>query len=251
MVNNKYIGVYKTDTEYDYRECLVLTYAIPTNKEFTEFDYDYSLIVDLRTLSQSIADYLRDLSQSHDALSFKTFMQFASTRKYQSREQDILSFLATGDYIRKVPATCVRLKFSSPDRGEYSMAVSEINTMIKEQLSGTAIESVVANTSEKWDASEFTGNTELVEVKEEVPFTERVVRDENVYGNAQKNADVEKAVEPTVAPTAELTSSVELRKEVQELKAQLSQLTEAVTALATKPKSKAGRPAGSKNKEKV
>lgn len=234
MVNNKYIGIYKTESEYDFRECLVLAYCIPLNKEMTKFDYDNSLIVDLRTVSQSIADYLRDLTQSADALSFKSFMEFASTRKFQSRDIDILTFLHNNEYIRKVPASCVKIRFSSPERGEYALTLEEINAMIRQQIGETEPTAVVAsNHSDKWDGSDFTNATkELVEVKEQEPFIERVVREDRVEGNVTKQPPAEQA-----------TSGVDtkaLQEEIVELRAQLAQLTDAVLELKNRPK--AGRP---------
>ena len=229
MVNNKYIGIYKTDSEYDFRECLVLAYCIPLNKEMTKFDYDNSLIVDLRTVSQSIADYLRDLTQSADALTFKSFMEFASTRKFQSRDIDILTFLHNNEYIRKVPASCVKIRFSSAERGEYALTLEEINAMIRQQIGETEPTAVVASThSDKWDGGEFTNSTkELVEVKGQEPYIERVVREDRVEGNVAK--------QPPAETTVASVGTDALQEEIIELRAQLAQLTDAVLELKKSP----------------
>lgn len=232
MVNNKFLGIYKTDSEYDFRECLVLTYAIPQNKEFTKFDYENSLIVDLRSVSQSNADYLRDLCQSADAQSFKTFMQFASTRKYMSRDEDILSYIHRNGFIRKVPAKCVKLLFNSPERGEYATTVAEINELIKKQLGDVSESLIVEDT---WNASDFSvDKDQLVEVKEEVPYIERVVREDS--SKSIKNSETDSVVKSEVVHE----TASPLQEEVDRLKAQVELLSEKVETLLNKPK--AGRP---------
>ena len=192
------------------------------------------IIVDLRSVSQSIADYLRDLTQSADALTFKSFMEFASTRKFQSRDIDILTFLHNNEYIRKVPASCVKIRFSSPERGEYALTLEEINAMIRQQIGETEPTAIVASThSDKWDGSDFTNATkELVEVKGQEPYIERVVREDRVEGNVSKQKPAEQAVASV--------DTKALQEEIVELRAQLAQLTDAVLEIKNRPK--AGRP---------
>lgn len=157
---NKFIGVYKTETEYDWRECLILTYAIPLDSNYTEFDYENTLIVDLRSMSDSIAEFLRDLANSPDALSYRTFMEFAATRNFRGKNHDVINELYSMGVIRKVPSNTVRMRFKDQVRGDFTQGVDEINAFIKAEL----------------DQQEEAKN-------EELPLTERVVRDTKVHGN--------------------------------------------------------------------
>lgn len=162
---NKFLGVYKTETEYDWRECLIVTYAIPLDKNYTEFDFDNTLVVDLRSMSGSIADFLRDLANSPDALAYRTFMEFASTRKFRGKDSDVINELYNMGVIRKVPSESVRMRFKDSVRGEFSQGVDEINAFIKAEL--------LQQEKDK---------------HEDVPLTERVVRDEKVHGNPKVDA---------------------------------------------------------------
>lgn len=221
---NKFIGVYKTENEYDWRECLILTYAIPTNSEYTEFDYENSLIVDLRIISGSVADFLRDLTVSTDATHYRTFMEFAATRKFRGKDTDVINELNNMGVIKKVPAQCVRLRFQDSIRGEYSQGVDEINQFIRAEIEKQAFEKT-----------------------EQVPLTERVVRDERVQGNPKstliETLPVEKPVE-----TAQKNSEATLLNEINDLKNMIKTLAEEVHTLkekstvrrARKPKSESG-----------
>lgn len=199
-MSNKFIGMYKTENEYDWRECLILSYGIPLNSEFTEFDFANTLIVDLRSISQSVADYLRDLTLSSEVARFKTFMEFASTRKYQGKDVDVLNHLNTMDVIKKVPSDAVVLKFKDSVRGDYTTTVEEINAMIEASIK------------------------EADEVPEEaVPYTERVVREERVHGMYPKTEPVEQVLADSM-PSSEIA----------ELKTEIADLREMVTGLASR-----------------
>lgn len=197
-MTNKFIGMYKTDAEYDWRECLILSYGIPLNSEFTEFDFENTLIVDLRTTSQSVGDYLRDLTLSTDIGNYKTFMEFAATRKFQSKDTDVLNQLNTMDVIKKVPSSAVKIKFNDTLRGDYTMSVEEINAMIKSSLE------------------------ERKAPKEIIPLTERVVREDTVHGLYEKEQSL--PVDATNPTTNDIT----------ELKAEVAALKEMVVGLVSK-----------------
>lgn len=197
---NKFLGIYKTDAEYDWRECLILSYGIPLNNKFTEFDFSETLIVDLRSVSQSIADYLRDLTMSTDIYRFKTFAEFAMTRKFQSKDVSVLEQLYNMGSTKKVPASAVKIKFKDSINGEYAKTVEEINAMIQAEMS------------------------QQEQAKEEVlPLTERVNREETVHGRYETKAPVE---QPKTGVEAEVLS---LKAEVSELKDMLKQLVEKST----------------------
>jgi hypothetical protein len=120
------------------------------------------------------------------------------------------------------------MKFSTPERGEYTVSVAEINKLIQEQLGVVAGTTEVSN--EKWDASDFTNtdSSTLVEVKEEAPYVERVVREEKTEGTSRQDNTVPN------------NPNVSLKEEVLELRKQLSELAAEVERLKSKPK--AGRP---------
>lgn len=198
---NKFLGIYKTDAEYDWRECLILSYGIPLNNKFTEFDFTETLIVDLRSVSQSIADYLRDLTMSTDIYRFKTFAEFAMTRKFQSKDISVLEQLYNMGSTKKVPASAVKIKFKDSINGEYAKTVEEINAMIQAELS----------------------QQDQAKEEEVLPLTERVNREEIVHGRYESKSSVE---QPKTNVEAEVLS---LKAEVSELKDMLKQLVEKPT----------------------
>lgn len=216
--NNKFIGYFKTETEYRPHECVVLTYAIPLNRENTEFDYENSLVVDLTTLTESAADYLRSMCQSDEALSHKTFMDFAHKREYSGRQETILNYLHSSNYIRKVPSSQVKLIMGA-DGQERDVSVEEINEQIRVAMGDTkpqTQESVVDTTKQ------------MIVEDQNVPYIERVVE----YGSTATQPNL---VEKKPSVSEEVAA---LREDV----ARLTSMLEA--ALAPK---KAGRPP--KNKD--
>lgn len=134
MVNNKFIGQYTTQGEHGSRECLILTYGIPLNNEYTAFDPTHSLIVDLRACSSSIADEIRDLSLTKEANALSTFMEFAAKRKSRSRNVELLTHLVQTGSIKKVPASDVFITVRDQVKGEYNVYVTEINAEIEKAL---------------------------------------------------------------------------------------------------------------------
>lgn len=226
---NKFLGIYKTDTEYDWRECLILSYGIPLNNEFTSFNFEETLIVDLRSISQSVADYLRDLTQSTDTYRYKTFAEFALTRKYQNKEISVLEQLYNSGSTRKVPANSVKIKFVDSVMGEYAKTVEEINAIIQAEL---------ANNKNKSSSEEI------------LPLTERVEREETIHGLYPPTTAQQPVSDTTVVDSKPSSNEIqELKGEIGVLKGMLEQLLQEKSTQKKPRKPKAVTPTTESNSD--
>lgn len=131
MSTNRFYGTGNFDG--DMRNVLILSPYIQTkeNARVDEIDFDHTLVVDIDTLSNDIADQLKSMADNPIAQQSKLLIEYLSGKSFRNSDR-VLHWLQSTGNIQKLPAEKVAL---NKTMGGHTMSV--INNIIRGEMAST------------------------------------------------------------------------------------------------------------------